>query len=329
MFWTPEQLSVLNATNVDSLCLAGSYGTGKTLLLIERAKTLLQDERNAVSLFIENSSGKKHLQEVVEKIFSGVNNIKVESIDLSDLQDFSNEKLIKYCGERSDIWNHFIIDECPIFSSESLMNDLKNLQSKCQSIWIALCSHDFDHLHDQKCVLWSNNFSCIFLQQSLRNGTKISNFAEKFVWKKFNFCSRNFKNSGYLYEGKSACKNLEDALQKALGKIPETQICLVFVNGPTDFSLVNLKKTPKIIDYFDEKLRVKWITSMKRDAHLLYHSGDGKEFSGMEFDCVVHVHPKCEACEKEEIDPWILLRAKSSLIVSKYLKLCNDCIGND
>ena len=43
-FWTPEQLSIVQAMHMDWMFLMGYYGCGKTILLIERAKHTHQEE---------------------------------------------------------------------------------------------------------------------------------------------------------------------------------------------------------------------------------------------------------------------------------------------
>ena len=56
-FWTPEQLSILNAINEDFMVLFAYYGCGKTLLLKERAKYLLnQSGDQDIYFFIGHGS---------------------------------------------------------------------------------------------------------------------------------------------------------------------------------------------------------------------------------------------------------------------------------
>ena len=54
MFWTPEQLSIVNAMHENFMLLIGYYGTGKTKLLIERAKFLLQDPDNSIHFIVDS-----------------------------------------------------------------------------------------------------------------------------------------------------------------------------------------------------------------------------------------------------------------------------------
>merc|ERR1711860_268282 len=52
-FWTPEQLSIVQAMDIDWMFLMGYYGCGKTILLIERAEYLLRNPRNIVHFYID------------------------------------------------------------------------------------------------------------------------------------------------------------------------------------------------------------------------------------------------------------------------------------
>merc|ERR1711860_242209 len=75
-FWTPEQLSIVQAMHIDWMFLMGYYGCGKTILLIERAEYLLRNQSNAVHFYIDNlNSG---LVEVLKIRFAG-KNIKIKT----------------------------------------------------------------------------------------------------------------------------------------------------------------------------------------------------------------------------------------------------------
>merc|ERR1712049_47581 len=77
-FWTPEQLSIVQAMYIDWLFLMAYYGCGKTILLIERAEYLLRNPNNVVHFYIDY--GKEGLAEVLKLRFAG-KNIKIKTKD--------------------------------------------------------------------------------------------------------------------------------------------------------------------------------------------------------------------------------------------------------
>merc|ERR1711860_438006 len=76
LFWTPQQLSIVQAMDIDWMFLMAYYGCGKTILLIERAEFLLRNPNNTVHFYIDKpESG---LVEVLKLRFAG-KNIKIKT----------------------------------------------------------------------------------------------------------------------------------------------------------------------------------------------------------------------------------------------------------
>ena len=83
-----------------------------------------------------------------------------------------------------------------------------------------------------------------------------------------------------------------------------------------------------LIDYSNCDARAKWykdIGNLSAETSHLVYSGDGLELSGLEFESVIYIFPKCPKCKLRKSYSHILSRAKSSLVVSAYFGICDMC----
>jgi len=108
LFWTPEQLSIVQAMHIDGMFLMGFYGCGKTILLIERAEYLLR-HHHVVRFYINNSES--GLAEVLKLRFAG-KNIMIKTKYEIFINDFD------LSSDGVNPTDHVIIDEAYMWNSE-------------------------------------------------------------------------------------------------------------------------------------------------------------------------------------------------------------------
>ena len=106
IFWTPHQLNLLEAQNLNRLALLSSYSTGKTIMMIDKAKSLASADQNCKVLFVVVNDGPSLLQFRLEEVFKHLKNVTVLNFKkpffLEDLESW----LVKIQG-----FDHLFIDE--------------------------------------------------------------------------------------------------------------------------------------------------------------------------------------------------------------------------
>ena len=151
-FWTPEQLSIVQAMDVDWMFLMGYYGCGKTILLIERAEYLLQNPSNVVHFYIDKI--KSGLDEVLKLRFAGKSiQIKTKHEMFESNSDLSSDEV--------NSTDHVIIDEASMRNSERFLQQLKKFRSQVSTLWVALgnvYSHTNFNESDFRKTLKTSNF---------------------------------------------------------------------------------------------------------------------------------------------------------------------------
>merc|ERR1712062_162666 len=170
-FWTPEQLSIVQAMHIDRMFLMAYYGCGKTILLIERAEYLLRNPSNVVHFYIDNE--RTGLVEILKLRFSGkVIKIKTRFKMFESYFDFPSDGVSPT--------DHVIIDEAFMGNPEVFLGHLKRLQSQVSTLWVALSyiRSTFNESDFRK-QLKDIDFSCPTLKHCLRNGQKIVELAQK------------------------------------------------------------------------------------------------------------------------------------------------------
>ena len=337
MFWTPEQLSIVHAMDVDFMVLMGYYGTGKTVLLLERAEYLSRNPDNMVHFFVDKWDGGVYkgnpgLEEHLNFKFAGRTNVRVQS----GVRIFRDGLSLSTFNVKSD---HCIIDEA-IFNQDEDIAKLENLKSQFASLWIAI--GDF-HLNVQefKKKAEDNGFTCPILQHCLRNGSNIVD-ASKSTKTPSEYFSANLTkfrenvevkskiNRGIFKRIQAIYQNDIEAAKQALLNTSQNKKYFIVVQSDS-FSISDLKTANQEHDFesFDDiQARQIWVASEKDKNHLVLQA---KQYSsnvigGLEFDQMIYICPTCLKCGTEHSIANIITRAKALLIMSSYgVETCVDC----
>ena len=329
-FWTPEQLSIVQAMHIDWMCLMAYYGCGKTILLMERAEYLLRNPSNVVYFYIDTKAS--GLTEVLKLRFAD-KNIKIKTqrrIFDSDF-DFSSDGV-----NQTD---HLIIDEAVMDNSAKFLKKLKKFQSQVSTLWLALGNFgpnvqfkvsDFEDI----------NFSCPTLNHCLRNGQRIVKLAQEdqndqglnSLRNKVEVKSNSNVNDGLLYELPLIYPNEIKTLREAM-KYQKHKRNFIFVkNGNLEMStLKNALPDNNFVSFKDEEALKNWLESSntnESNQHLVLTDSYSynTEVSGMEFPSMIYLSSICLKCGYEDIGSSIITRAKASLVIARYEKQnCHPC----
>ena len=267
IFWTPQQLNALEFLDQPHMALFGYYGTGKTILLLERAKYLAEHgERVVFGICVyhpDNEPKKTILQERVQKQLGS----SVEVVLLRDYTDF-----LALCEHKT----HVIIDEffemltipkedgytSPKWNELDMMTttftNIKHACDKLNSLWIAIrpssTTNEQDYYKEEILKKKLDCFEVINLDQVIRNPPSTIELLRKYG----DTTIRNFEEDSYVHETHPlnneqstfpeiiTCESVKAALIDALKETPNLN-CFVFIDAEVDplnaiFTQRDLKK---------------------------------------------------------------------------------------
>ena len=347
-FWTPDQMSIVQAMHIDWMCLIGWYGVGKTIILIERAEQLSKDTNNMVHFYVDKQMRVREsplpLKNVLEKRFEHKNNIKVKSINMSDLENQIIKPQTKNIFEFENdtkMNNHVIIDEVLIGPIDYFKQLLLRMKLETSTLWIAIGGGLNVPVIQFKRELEQIGMTCPKLEHCLRNGYDIAHFCKNSngsllgeLQSDFEIRNTQVINTGMFIDIDCKPDTRVDeigALRIALQKVPNYK-CLIFIGhnyngGPPPICLPDVEKafpTLSFTDFNDEKATMEWYISASAEGYLFCNDTRRFEISGLEFDNMIYIVPKCNICQKEESAALVVSRAKSSLIVSRFTQNCAD-----
>ena len=335
-FWTPEQLSIVQAMDIKCMLLMAYYGCGKTILLIERAEYLMRDPRNTVHFYINKvDSG---LAEFLKLRFKD-KDITIKTNNdmfgvLSCFFDFSSDGV--------NLTDHVIIDEAYMDDSQGFLAQLKKLQSQVSTLWVAVGYVDpmanFIESDFRK-GLKDIHFFSPSLKHCLRNGQKIvelalkdeSNIGLNCFGHQVENKSKSNVNDGLLHEIGIISPNPIKALQEAFKDQNHKKAFIVMENQGLEMSTLN-EAIPEhdFVSIKDDKGLKKWIESSSKNQHLVLHDIYDYifEVSGMEFQSMIYVSEICLKCGFQNKNSVLITRAKASLVIARYdgenCGLCKD-----
>ena len=339
LFWTPEQLSIVQAMDINFMLLMGYYGCGKTVLLIERAEYLLrQNKGQRIHIYIDyEESG---LAETLKLRFNEDKRIRIQTVQFM-FDDTSNFDLVNDGVKAKD---HVIIDEAGMWkkSDEFLLN-LQKFKRQVSSLWVALgfvnTTNDFDE-EDFRRRLSKINFYCPTLKHCLRNGKKIVELSKSVETKGYLNCfakqvELNCKtnvNDGLLHEMPLIHENQVQALKAALGYHRLKSFIFMDSRGLIDFQFHHLGQAIPdhcFLNFNTKGAWSKWLNSSETNLHLVVcHNTGLANVSGMEFQSMVYLFPVCLQCGKEVKNSLFISRAKAALVLARYaMQNCGSCIS--
>ena len=313
------------------MVLLSYYGTGKTILLLERAEFLLRDQRNTVHFVVDNANS--GIIEVLKLRFGCNSNIKIKTThrDQDLLSDGVNPT------------DHLIIDEAYVNTTRKFLSDLQLLKSGVSSLWVAIGSFsstedaNFNESDFRK-GLEDIHFYCPTLTHCLRNGQKILKEALKDKSKGgLNCLADQVKvktnvNDGLLYEMPHIYQDPIKALQETL-KVHDSKRTFIVLDKYIGLEMSSLKEAiPEhdFVTFEDKEALKKWLESTNMNHHLVLQGFDvwNTQVSGMEFKNMLFLYSVCLKCNFGYKDARILTRAKASLVIARYQNEncnCTNC----
>ena len=205
------------------------------------------------------------------------------------------------------------------------LQTLEDLSAKVSSIWIAFGAFDNYSIVQPVESVESLGYQCIILENCLRNGLEIDKCSKALPGLMTPFRQKNVKKSqsrltaGHLETlSKMDCFDEITALKMTLLDSNETK-CFIFL------SITGAK---------NEMCQLKKMMRKTKDGqHLVFQEGGTVHpkvsISGMEFESMIYVAPKCDICSKEECYAHATSRAKASLLMVHYSTTCGNCLAEE
>ena len=336
LFWTPEQLSIVQAMDIDWMFLMAYYGCGKTILLIERAEYLLRNPCNTIYFLIDNNNS--GLNEVLKLRFAD-RNIKIKEKGKYNIFDRDFD-FSKYGVHLTD---HVIVDEARMEHSETVLTQLKKFQSQISTLWVALGYVDSDanfNECDFRVGLNDINFSCPTMTNCLRNGQKIVELAQTGLGEGLNCFvdqvkvkSKRNVNDGLLHEMSFIYSDPIKALQEAFkGQDYKNSFIFMEKEGLEMSDLKEAIPGHDFVNFQNKEGLKKWLKASNMNQHLVLEDGNlyNSEVDGMEFQSMIYLSSICLKCGFEYKNSSVITRAKASLLLARYEKqnccFCGDAI---
>ena len=353
LFWTPQQLSVINAMNERFMIFYSFYGTGKTLLLKERAKYLLKKcPGETIYFFVHEAFNLSASMYPDNELFPG-GILKDRSCTLAHIltEEFKNTRVkivplqtLPY-GESfiqqfekleiTETQCHVIIDEMIVTNIEEFSKEIKELKLNVATLWVAIGSSMLTN--DKGNALGSllrNEFFCPELKYVARSTSSIAQMSLELA-KTENLAILKLVNDIDIYQtniNKGMVYNVEEieespinALEIALEFVPWNESALIFLQWEGEpLTLVPDIETnyPNILfagtgSSIDQNLITKWLLnpSKKKGKHLLLLDGyaDQSGLQGVECNILIYILPS-----DKEPSSILTSRAKATLIITKY-----------
>ena len=337
-FWTPEQLSILNAINEDFMVLFAYYGCGKTLLLKERAKYLLSQSGDQEICFFVNSG----CDPLLDALSASFENTRIH-VGRLDSAATNGERIIRCTLQDGFKKNcHLIIDEMKLWyeNIDELILSLKKLKAHFSSVWIAIGGLGTSFIEVNPALIRSEikkiPMCCPTFKHCLRNSRKILDLAmsAKSDLDTLSILSNELEtnnvNDGCVKELELQ-SNWINALELGLEHMPfKTEFVIVvkdqdLTNKPTfekikrilgSKEVTNLEDNKQCREYFMLEDRSKSIAIIAEDIAVPMVR---QRINGLEFDSLLWLAAICSKCNNLLLDESLVTRAKVMLIFATYI----------
>ena len=337
IFWTPEQLNIVNS-NADFCLLMAYYGCGKTWCLIQRAKNLLKDQNNVIHFFLARHRLDKD-ESLLDYLKIQFKKTRINPTNLRTYYSFAKDeyqiiKDLKDAGVEKS--HHILLDELIIANTEAFVTALKDVQSCVASAWIATRGFgrqvDPNKLRSE--ITLRTRFQCPELNHCLRNSKEIVNFAtslktiRNFSCQPLGHCLEiKDENVGFFHHFGETFEDPISALKEAVNQSPQNKKSLIIVTH-ANLHLQHFKMafpTLTFKDFSNRNDREHWSSSSKYQMLLFIYINNYREYiRGIEVDSMIYIYPKCKHCQSQCIFPEFVTRAKVSLIMSSF-QYCEKC----
>ena len=341
-FWTPEQLSVINAMNTRFMALLAYFGCGKTILLKERVNFLLENSDGAqIHFFIHKNfdfDNDSVLLEALKKDFQGKG---IEPKLFPYDGTFTVDDLVKNGVKKGD---HVVIDEAFDFGNE---NDINNLRGYLGSLWISFgpLKNSAIKLQGFRRLLEKCEFACPIMKFCLRNTKKILNETKRLPFSNplYNELAIELEDNCNMNDGTfEECPIYHDdpliALHSAMERIPMARRSLIVFNRRVSIPALQTKFSTMKFSIASDPIQLQdWFSDEdQNEIHHLVHCSNIYDATyestaylrGAEFDVVFNVSMGCRSCIKLQNTcdglGIIYSRAKVALIEVRQTK-CRKC----
>ena len=324
------------------MVLFAYYVCGKTLLLKERAKYLLNQSNNQDIYFFIDLGNSSPLLDELSTVFKNTR-IRVRRFKFS----VGGENIIHCISDGNGLKknDHVIIDELVVDPSiDELIQFLKALKDHFSSVWIAIGSLNRDRINcmtgnpsDIRSKIMKIPMCCPTFKHCLRNSRKILDLARsrkiyaEVEMSNLNILSdeleANNVNDGCVKELKIQ-PNWMDALRLGLEQMPSKGERLIvvhdvdFTTKPTFDNIREILSEKLLVNFEDETKRQEWFMSEDRLQSIPVLANDFMvpiAINGLEFDSVLLLSSACSKCKYFQLDQSLVTRAKVMLIFAKYV----------
>ena len=338
-FWTPEQLSIFRAINKSFMVLMGYYGCGKTLLLKERLKYLIDDEMTDIKTI--HFYVKKNSLALIESLQLEFPKLKNQ---IKPLRFFRSNNVNHLLVEDKIEPNHHIIfDEVLIYDLPIFIENLKYLKAKVASVWIAIGG--ISNLIDIETIkeeISQIPLNVAVMNHCLRNTRKVFNFSKSipghFLTTKLldtslqhfsHTVAQNFANEGF-FEILKVEETWIEALTKSAEKVTGKWLIMLY-DEVVKIRVQEVLPQKNIRLFLDEEERKQWFSAKEYDnTYLILNcafpaitfANDIPYTKGIEVNSMIYICPACPNCKNMTIDRSLITRAKVSLIIAPFIQEC-------
>ena len=353
-FWTPSQMSIVDAMNQPFMMFLGFYGVGKTLLLKKRLNHLIKYTTDHIWFYLNANC--KGLYHELSTEFQEFHNNRIKFWRCWSLMSLSD--LLSRNGiENMEGQVHVLFDEYSLEAGtfHNFPVALEAVKQKVKSLWISIGSINSKISEEDLVSLRRNvearDFICPKFEYCLRNSRAITNFVfenKSYADPRYTTLAKELKlknnvNAGILKVGDF--DDLSKAVKWANKQTPKPQKTFWVCDSHGKLKVKTFKSCIKkhlrhpLLDCDDEEDFKKWHTAEEsEDVSMLYctkwhpnSTGDSPEvtrayqYSGIEVTSMVYFCRICPDCQVCLINQHILTRARVHLVVVRYKVQCEIC----
>jgi len=329
IFWSLQQLSLINAVHLCFVFLDAFYSTGKSIILKYMARYWSHQGFVVHYLINRSDNGQEEAKLpftlMVENEFK---NLKVKVKETSF--KFGADNIETFLMENNIKKDDYVCFEviCDKYS-KSFTDGLKEMKDNVAALWVAIGA---------KPVMERSGFICPNLTYPLRNPLHIANRAHKvsldgaknlkdgILQNEIDISSEVNIVEGKIFTlGNIFCSSL-DALIAILKAIPIKKFTMLFFEDESmskeaiNEAFISSQRPPPLT--LNDSGSEQWLYKPKRRKNDLLIIGIDHQCNGIETDIVSYVFPEpCQTCEFSSEDPVIASRATAMQIIAFYKRI--------
>ena len=357
-FWTPNQMSIVNAMDQPFMMFLGFYGVGKTLLLKKRLNHLIKNTTDHIWFYIDKDCKGLFLSLTLEFKEFYNNRIKFWPSSSWPENQTIGDRLVWDGIDRMDGQVHVLCDEYSLragYAFQHFPMALDVMKQKVKSLWISIGSIDSkiseEDLVSLRSKVEEKDFVCPRFEYCLRNSRAITQFVtenKSYADPRYSTLAKELKLQNNVNAGILNVKDFDSlpkSIQWAKSLTPQKTFWVCDSHGKLKIKeyqscIKNLLTNALNCD--EEEDFKKWYNAEEtEDVSMLYCTkwhpnsiADSPEvtrayqYSGIEVTSMVYFCRVCPDCQTCLINQHILTRAKVNLVVVRYKVQCDRCQWN-